>query len=293
MTNSVRRASAVLFGSSLLWGLSWWPMKRLAEHGLDGLAMVAVAYGSVGLAALVLLWLIRAQWRHQAGGLALIVLVGGLANFSFGLSVSAGDVIRVMALFYLLPVWGVLGGCLLLGERLTAARAVSVVLALGGAWLLLGGSKLLESPPSWVDLVAILSGFAFAMNNLAFRAFDSLPVAGKIGAMFVGCGAFAVVGLLLGVQAFPAVSGGTLAGAVLFGFGGLLLATSLTQWAVTQLEAGRASIIMVMELVGAVVSAAVLAGDRLQGWEWVGAGLILMGAVVEGVDPKPANPVGV
>lgn len=101
------------------------------------------------------------------------------------------------------------------------------------------------------------------------------------------CKAFAEVALALRMQAFPVVSGGTLAGAVLFGFGGLLLATSLTQWAVTQLEAGRASIIMVMELVGAVVSAAVLAGDRLQGWEWVGAGLILMGAVVEGVEFSP------
>lgn len=279
--------TGVLFVSSLLWGLSWWPMKQLAAQGLDGIALIAVAYGSIGLLALPVLWRQRRQWRSQAWPLLLIMIIGGTANFSFATALTVGEVIRVMALFYLLPVWGVLGGRLFLGERLTAARLLSVVLALGGAFLLLGGTALLAAPPSVIDLVAILSGFAFAMNNLAFRAFDMLPVASKVGAMFCGCGVFALAGLGLGFQDFPGVSAGTLAGGVLFGVGGLLVATSATQWAVTRLEAGRSSIIMVMELVGAVVSAAVIAGERLEGWEWVGAGLILMGAVVEGAGFSP------
>ena len=67
----------------------------------------------------------------------------------------------------------------------------------------------------------------------------------------------------------------------MFGLGGLLVATSMTQWAVTKMEAGRASIIMVMELVAAVISAALINGDTLNTQESVGAALILAAAVIE------------
>jgi drug/metabolite transporter (DMT)-like permease len=272
---------AVLFFSSCLWGLSWWPMKQLAALGLSGVPLILVAYGTVGLAALPVLWQQRAQWVAHGRWLLAIVFFGGLANLSFAAALTVGDVIRVMALFYLLPVWGILGGRIFLGERLTVARVTAVISALSGAFLLLGGRTILESPPSPIDLLAILSGLAFSANNLLFRATPNLPVASKVGSMFTGCGIMAALLLAGGFEPFPAVPPSTLGLAVLFGLGGLLVATSMTQWAVTRLEAGRSAIIMVMELVAAVVSAALINGDTLDGWETAGATLILAAAVIE------------
>jgi len=42
------------------------------------------------------------------------------------------------------------------------------------------------SPPSWLDLVALLSGLLFGLSNLAFRAARRVPVALKITVMFRG-----------------------------------------------------------------------------------------------------------
>jgi drug/metabolite transporter (DMT)-like permease len=132
-----------------------------------------------------------------------------------------------------------------------------------------------------VDAVAILSGFAFAMTNLCFRASPELPVPSKIAALFLGCLLFALLLLASGVQAFPAVGRHTVLLAMMFGIGGLLLATSGTQWAVTKMEAGRSSIVMVMELVAAVASAALIAGDRMSMMEMQGGALILGATLME------------
>lgn len=274
-------AMAVLFCSSCLWGLSWWPLKQLAERGLSGVPLIWVAYGSVALILLPILWRERAGWRKQSPFLLLIVALGGLANLSFAGSLIYGEVIRVMALFYLLPVWGIIGGRIFLGEALTPSRLCALILALSGAFFLLGGTAILNAPPSWIDLLAILSGMAFAMNNLVFRATPTMPVASKIAAMFLGCGIMASLLLAGGFQEFPESSAETLLYAVIFGVGGLLLATSATQWAVTHLEAGRSAIIMVMELVAAVISAAIITHVTLTPGEMLGASLILIATLVE------------
>lgn len=276
-------AVAVLFFSSTLWGLSWWPIKYLSSQGLDGVALILVSYGIVGLATLPVVLFQYSRWRQQYRSLLLILLIGGTANLTFAGALVHGDVVRVMALFYLLPVWGVLGGAVFLKERLTSARLLAVFLALGGAWLLLGGSKLLQHPPSSSDFLAILSGLAFAMNNLVFRATPSLPVKSKVSTMFIGCGIFAALPFLASTQTFPDIDSRTLLLAITFGFCGLLLATSATQWAVTQLETGRSSIVMVMELVAAVVSASLISGSTLSLTESIGGLLILSATIVEGM----------
>lgn len=283
----------VLFCSSCLWGLSWLPLKYLAERGLSGAALILVAYGSVALVLLPILWRERVSWRPQMVFLLMIALVGGLANLAFASSLIYGDVIRAMALFYLLPVWGILGGRIFLQETLTPARLLALALALTGAFFLLGATEIFNAPPRWIDLLAILSGLAFALNNLLFRATPQLPIASKVSAVFVGCGLLAALVLASGFQHLPTTDIGadTMTLAILFGLLGLLLATGATQWAVTHLEAGRSAIIMVMELVAAVISAAILTQATLAPHEMLGASLILMASVVEafwGTEAEPA-----
>jgi drug/metabolite transporter (DMT)-like permease len=133
-----------------------------------------------------------------------------------------------------------------------------------------------------VDLVAVLSGFAFAMNNIAFRASQTVPVSLKVVAMFFGCAG--VAGLLVGfgVQDIPQGVSPTSWGLVVaFGFG-ILLTTSGTQYGVNHLEAGRSSIIMILELLSAAVSSAVIGARMLSTLELVGGALIIGASLLEG-----------
>jgi len=196
---SVSLPVLVLFFSSVGWGLTWLPLKYLNQHGMQGPALVFVAFATAALVLLPACLRQRSSWAGQVRYLLLIALFVGFANLAFQIALYEGDVIRVMILFYLLPVWSVLGGQVFLGERIDALRMVTVAGALLGAFLILGGLSVLDTPPGWVDLLAIGAGMAFAMNNIVFRASQALPMISKVTAVFVGC-AVLVGGYLLLVR---------------------------------------------------------------------------------------------
>lgn len=282
-----------LLGASTLWGLSWLPLKGLHGMGIDGVALIFCSYGL--LALLFTPAMVRARHtigRANARPLLLIALLGGGANIAFTTALIYGEVIRVMVLFYLLPAWSVLGGKFFLHERVDTARWLGVGLALAGAFLILGGFDALVGPPSWNDLIALSAGLLLAMNNLVFRAARAEPMVAKVGAMFYGCTLLAALLLLTGVEAWPAAIGGMAWGGIaLYAFGWLLFANLGAQYGVTHLEAGRAAIIILMELVTAVVSASLIGGESMSGWEMVGGALILSAALLEALRDLKAPPM--
>lgn len=286
----------VLLLSSTLWGLTWLPLKYLHGQGIEGLPLVLASYGLVGLLLAPLLWLQRGRLGGSAGSLTLIFLLGGTANLTFNLALMHGDVVRVMVLFYLMPVWSALGGRLFLRELIDAQRMASVALALTGALLILGGWQILAHPLGWLDLLALVSGLAFALNNIVFRASPALPLGSKMAVMFLGCAGLS--GLVLLVGAEPG-AGNSAAWRASSGDGMLLLGPLMmaliwflgslgSLWAVTKLQAGQAGVIMVMELLAAVVSAAWLGESDLTALKLAGVGCVLVASVLEAWRPEGA-----
>lgn len=271
----------VLFFSSIGWGLTWLPLKYLNGQGMEGPLLVLLAFGAAGLLLSPVFFKQQSHWRGKLHYLALIALFGGFANLAFQIALYEGDVIRVMILFYLLPVWSVLGGWLFLGERIDAMRIITVCGALAGAFLILGGTAVFASYPSWLDLLAIGSGMAFAANNIVFRATQSVPVASKVTAMFGGCAVLIGIYLVTASAAIPDYPPRTLLLTMAYGIFWLTVITFGTQWGVTRLEAGRASIIIIMELVAAVVSASLLLGETMAAMELVGGTLVVGAVLVE------------
>jgi drug/metabolite transporter (DMT)-like permease len=268
--------------SSALWGLTWMPLKHFGDYGLEGVLVTLCAHGTVGLCAVPLLIRRRNSWRGSTTTMVLLALLGGLANLAFAQAMVLGDVLRVMVLFYLLPAWGVLGGRVLLGEPIDRSRQASLALALGGAFLVLGGPEVFRTPPGWIDLVAVCSGMTLALHNVLFRKAQDVDVPSKIGFNFVGCLAWSLALVLLGQAAVPAdVPALVWAQLVAFGLVWILLATVGTLWSVHHMEAGRSAILIIMELVTAVGSAALLSGRVPALLEWAGGALILAAAVVE------------
>ena len=279
-TGSAAPAVAALLASGFFWGLTWLPLKQFAQHGLGGVPLTLVAYGGVGLLGLPLIWLQRAAWRPQGRLLLLICLLGGTANLCFVNALMHGEVVRAMLLFYLTPMWSALGGHLLLGERITAGRMVTVGLSLVGAALVLGGDADLSAAFRPVDLLALASGFFYAMQNVASRKADAVPAGTKSVAVFFGGGVLAGLLMLALGQALPPMA--PLLAVQVAGFAAwMAIAMWTTMYGVTHLEAGRSGVLLVAELVVAAVSAMLIAGERLEGLEWLGAALILFAAVAE------------
>jgi drug/metabolite transporter (DMT)-like permease len=279
-------AVAALLAAGLMWGLTWIPMKHFAAQGLSGPMLTLTSYGAVGLLALPwLAWRRHTWWAHRLQ-VALIALSGGAANVCFVTALINGQVVRVMLLFYLAPIWGVLGGRIFLAEPFTRMRVAGVACAVLGAFLLLGGPAVLDTPPGWVDALAVASGMLYASQNIVTRAADGVTLDTKALVVFVGCGLLSALVVFLTGDVVPALSAPLMAQLLAFAGIWMLAAMLITAWGVTHLEAGRAAILLVFELVAATLSAMWIAGERLNGIEWMGAVLIVAAALLEALPPR-------
>ena len=284
-----RLATPVLMGSAMLWGVAWWPMQRLATLGVSGALLSLLAYGGVGLLSLPWLWRDRIRIRARLRQWLLIAAFSGTGASCFVLAMSTGDVAREMLLFYLAPAWSVLGGRLFLGERLGWPRVLAVTIAVAGAACVIRGRGPVSAGSLTIeDLFALVAGITFAAGNLCTRAADSLSLVTKTSAQILGCGVISGLIVALGTAPIPPLGATAVGGVVAFALVWIVGGTSTTAFGVSHIEAGRAALIILAELVTAVVTASLFQRRVPALLELAGALLILAAAVLDGV--SSANP---
>jgi drug/metabolite transporter (DMT)-like permease len=283
----VRHVLAILVGS-LLWGLAWLPVKGLSGQGLSPLAITLTGYGAAALALLPSLLGERRRWWPRRPVLAAIAVSGAVWNLCFVAAMAAGEVSRLILLYYLSTGWAIVGGRLFLGEQLDRRRRTSVLFAFGGAVLVLAGAGLGRPSATSADLLAVVAGVAHATTNLLFRLADDIPVTAKNGAMFGGTAVAGITLLAVGAGEIPVVSGSLWLAAAAFGLGWVMVADSLVQYGVSHLPASRSAVLVLSELPCTILSATVLAGDRLAPNELGGGAMIVMATLNELFRAAPA-----
>lgn len=292
-------AAVALVFNALVWGVSWAPFRWLDGQGLHPLAATVLIYA---LAVLLLtLWRAKAWaevWRHKP--LWLLVIASGTTNAAFNWAVTIGDVVRVVLLFYLMPLWAVMLARALLGERLTGAALLRVALALAGAMIILWpppsatavGWAALPLPRTLPDGLGLIGGFCFALNNVMLRHQAARSEQARALAMFVGGAAVSAL-LLLALHAFGADGGnggesarafwptsvGVWVPAVLVL--GLLFLSS--NWALqigaARLPANVTAVVMLTEVLFASVSAIAL-GAGVLSWPVLAGGAAIVAAAL-------------
>jgi drug/metabolite transporter (DMT)-like permease len=231
--------------------------------------------------------------RHPA--LWVVVVASGVTNAAFNWAVTVGDVVRVVLLFYLMPLWAVLLAWALLGEKPGAATALRVVLSLAGAAVVLwpeagfGGAF---TGPRLPDALGLAGGASFALNNVMLRREARRSDSARAIAMFAGG---AAVSLLLAhwlaasdiVTPLPPVLGWS-RGAALLGLALWFLASNFAlQFGASRLAAHATAVIMVTEVVFASASAIALGAGVLTARVAIGGVLILAAALLAA---RPARP---
>jgi len=276
-----RAAFLALMASGIIWGLIWWPLKYFAQQGLSGHAIGLTAYAFVAVATLPAIWRQRSVWRAEAGWLLLIGLCFGCANMAFTAALTAGPVVRAMLLFYLLPCWGALGGALFLHERIGPRRLTAVVLSLAGVFVIMGGTDVLRRPPSLADVMALAAGLGYTAAGIANRKAKAIPVTSRALSAFVGCAVVAVAALPFSAPALPSLPPSVWALLVLFAFVWLLGGTLVTTYGVMHVQASRAAVLQVVELLVAVVSAVLIGGEAMTAKDWTGGAMIVAATLIE------------
>ncbi len=271
--------------NAFTWGVSWWPFRELQARGLHPLWATLLIYALAVLA--ITLWR-RGAWGEllRTRSLWLLVLASGTTNAAFNWGVTVGDVVRIVLLFYLMPLWAVLLARWLLREPAGAGALLRVALALVGAALVLwpeGGAGL-PLPRTLAEWLGVLGGFTFALNNVLLRREARQPPAARALAMFLG-GA-AVAGLLactLATQGAlpwpPALAPGWVAGALAMG-AAFLVGNMALQYGAARLPANATAVVMTSEVLFASASAVWLDAGRLTPALAAGGALIVAAALL-------------
>ncbi|MBI3523629.1 MAG: DMT family transporter [Betaproteobacteria bacterium] len=276
-----------LLTGAVVWGMIWYPYRLLEQAGLSGVLASVLSY-SIALGLGLILLRPRLQnpghWRFS-WMLVLIGLSAGACNLGYVLATLHGEVMRVLLLFYLAPLWTVLWSRLLLKERLTGVGAAVIALSSSGAAVMLWRPELgMPWPASFAEWLGLAAGFMFALSNVLVRRAAHLSVEIKSLAVFAGVMLLGLVVLL-----FDATPSSGLAQlqpwhwGLLALLGPLLLVINLVvQHGLTHTPANQAIVIFLFELVVAAFASWLLASELMGLQEWIGGAMIVAASLFSG-----------
>lgn len=267
------------------WGLIWYPYRLLQEAGIAGSIASLLTYCAGLPVLLVLAMRTRIADPSERRWLLALALSAGWTNLAYVLAVIHGEIMRVMLLFYLAPLWTVVFARVLLAERVGWRGAPVILLSLMGAWIMLAGGGGLPLPGSVAEWLALSAGMGFALANVVTRRVRSAPIALRSLWVFAGVAVVSIV--------YATAEGHTphVVGAldgwgwslVVFTGALLLLATFTVQYGLAHTPANQAVVILLSELVVAAVAARLLAGERMSAEEWLGGGMIVAATLFSGL----------
>jgi drug/metabolite transporter (DMT)-like permease len=284
----------LLFGATM-WGIIWYPYRLLEQAGISGAYASLLTYASALAIGLVLFF---PHWRVLArapGALLLLALAAGWTNLAYVLAVIHGEVMRVMLLFYLSPLWTLILARFLLHEHAGRRGLVVIAFSLGGAFVMLWEpSQGFPLPRNHAEWLALSSGIGFSLTNVLTRRSTQLSLPQKSIAVWGGVTLLALLFLPFSGLSVPSVTEIPVGEWLLMLMLGVALVatTLLVQYGLTHTLATRAAVIFLFELVVASVFAYLVANESLNAREMLGGAMIVAAtffAPAEGAPPEHAS----
>lgn len=281
-SNQAVAAFGLLFGA-LCWGIIWFPYRLLAEAGVSG---VVSSFYTYAIAIIIAGIYFFKNWREIFNlpvSIIWLAVVAGWTNLSYVLAVIEGEVMRVMLLFYLSPLWTLILAHFWLKEKTTLIGYIAIAVSLLGAFIMLHNPQLSDFPlprstPEWL---ALSSGMGFSLTNVITRKSTHLSLKAKSFAVWFGVLMMSLVFVVIESGTFPLPSTLNFThGLLLLLIAILLLAATLfVQYGVSRIPATRASVLFLFELVVAAIASYYLAHETMSLNEWIGGSLIVLAAI--------------
>lgn len=270
---------AILF-SAAMWGLIWYPMRLLEQAGISVVWTTLAAYlAAAVVASIQLLWLWRRIESDWPPTLWLLALAAGLTNLSFLVALIEGEVVRVMLLFYLSPLWSVLLGHWWLGEKISRKSMLMIAIAMSGTFMMLWHPQIgLPWPQGLADWLALFASVMFSVNNVLSRKLAAVAMEVKTTVVYWGVVLVATLVLLLQQSPVPQVSVNLWWLVIILGGLCFIAMTITVLYGLARIPVFRAAILMLFELLVAAVSAWLLTDERMSSLEWLGGALIFIAA---------------
>ncbi|MFK5913060.1 MAG: DMT family transporter [Woeseiaceae bacterium] len=273
-----------LLFASTLWGLIWYPLRLLENNGLDGLWASALMYCGTMVVALPILFKGWREWKMHPWLFFFMAVATGWTNIAFILAVLDGNVVRVLLLFYLSPLWATLLSIFFLDEKLSRRAIYILGIAMVGAVIMLWHESMgFPAPKDTADWLALSAGIAFAITNVLIHKLNKASVLVKTATGWLGVILVAFVLILITGQSIN-VSAGTITSALLLGAFAMTLMNIAVVYGVTNMPVHRSAIILLFEIVVGAVSSLLLTDEVIELKEWVGGGLVILAAYLTAIN---------
>ncbi|MFP3874025.1 MAG: DMT family transporter [Thiohalophilus sp.] len=269
--------------AATLWGVFWFPLRWLEQFGLTGLWQTFFIYTGTFWVIIIILWRQRLHFFRELGLapwlLLFMALASGVCNTAFILAMLEGEVMRVLLLFYLSPLWATLIGWLFLKEELHVLSIGVLIVAIGGAVVMLWHPGMGHPWPSDKgDWLALVAGISFAILNSLVRFTDRVSIPVKTSVAWFGAILVSGALILFSGAGLPAVSFQVVGYAWLIGALLMVIMTFSVVYGVTHMPVHRSAVILLFELVAGAVSSQWLTEEVILPKEWIGGTLIVIAA---------------
>ncbi|MFK8080294.1 MAG: DMT family transporter [Granulosicoccus sp.] len=292
-TKTQRAGAITIVTGSSLWGLFWIPLRYMDTLGINALWALSFVMAAALLPAMVMM-VLRGNRNDLVSSETLRAgTTLGLATTLYFVALIYTDVIRVVFLFYLLPLWTTVSARLIYGEPVSAARTLVMLIALAGLWLLLSEGEGFPVPGSIGDWCAIASGFFWGVSLSLLRAEVQscayartlVTIGSAVLLSLLAIVVFNMTGNLLPSQSVPSElthvptqSRTTLVAvtAIIFGILAIYPAMIAQIWGAAQLPAPTAALLTMSEIIVAIASAALLIGTDMPPVAILGGCIIIL-----------------
>lgn len=273
-----------LFSGAIVWGLIWYPYRLLEQMGISGALSSLLSY-LVPLLIGIAFYSGRLRFRRFPPLLVWIGLTAGWTNLAYVLAVIHGEVMRVLLLFYLSPLWTVILARLILRERLRFHGYLVMVLSFSGAVVMLWRPALgLPLPQNAAEWLALSAGLMFAASNVLSRHAEEFDIRRKSLSIWAGVSLLSLLAIGFQPASLAVLPAIPLSGWVwLLWVSILIFAVTLTvQYGLARAPANQAIVIFLFELVVAAIAAYFLSDERMDLQEWLGAAMIITASLFSG-----------
>lgn len=272
---------SLLFGA-FVWGIIWYPYRLMANAGVSGIYSSLYVFILTIAIALPYFFITKKKVSIWSKDFWLLALVAGYTNISYVLAVIDGEVVRVMLLFYLSPVWTIFLAHFMLNEDTQKRHYIAVFISLIGAFIMFWEPGYLIHLDSKSDWLALSSGLGFAITNVMTRKHEHMTVNQKALAIWLGVIVVAMICIMFDKNALPTLDFfRPVDAAIMMAIAlSLFLSTLLVQFGVTQIKAVEASSFFLFEIVVAAISSYFLVGESIAFNEWLGGIFIIAGVIL-------------
>tara|TARA_B100000446_G_scaffold49087_1_gene45297 strand:+ start:99 stop:992 length:894 start_codon:yes stop_codon:yes gene_type:complete len=202
-------------------------------------------------------------------------------------SLLRGEIAKVVVLFYLCPIWGTIFAKILLGNKLTLKRLLSIILGIIGLEIMVGIEKGIIFPTSIVEWIALSAGLSWALGMTLFHLAKStsgfekttltafiIPFVYLVLCFVPGGRTLEMPNQLLSMNIIYLWM-------ILFAVVWLLPSILLTYFSVEILDPGRINILLAFEVAVGFISASLLTNEIIGPREYLGALFVVSACFVD------------